>query len=317
MRTIRSHSIELILLTILLSAISYFAYLAYGLMPGSVADQSFTGSRALDHARQVASFGPRPVGSAGNRKAGEWLMRYVASQGWDIIMQPFTLTNGIEAQNIIAIRSPSNSDAPVALIATHIDTRLFADADLNPANHEKASVGANKGASGVALLAELARTVDVENSGHTICLAFFDAEENGGLAGWSANIGSQLFIENLDRSAQRCANPRFAVVVDLVGAKDVRIQPIGNDNQIYAALRQVAAEIGYGQTFGSSPGEVPNNEINWFLQQGIESATISDYTFPFSNSLSDTIDKLDMQSLEQIGRTVEVWLERGGDFESP
>ena len=41
---------------------------------------------------------------------------------------------------------------------------------------------------------------------------------------------------------------------------------------------------------------------------------IIDASYPFVNSLSDTVDKLKPESLEQIGRTLEVWLERGADF---
>ncbi len=141
-------------------------------------------------------------------------------------------------------------------------------------------IGANKGAPGAALLAESARTIDVESSGHTICLAFFDAEENGGIEGWNANIGSQLFLENLGRSAQRCAAPRFVIVVDMVGATNVKIRPIGTDNGIYVALRKVASELGYAQSFDDTPVSIINNNTNWFLQQSIESATISDNTYP-------------------------------------
>lgn len=314
MNTLRSHSIEFILLAVLLIAIGYFAYLAYGLMPSSRADQTFSGSRALDHARQIVSYGPRPVGSPANKKAGDWIVQYVTSQGWDVIVQPFTITNQIPAQNIIAIRSPATADAPVGLVVTHYDTRLVADADPNPANQANPGIGANKGASGVALLAELARTLDIDSSGLTLCLAFFDAEENGGLPGWEPNIGSKLFLENLDRSAVRCAEPRFAIVVDLVGARNVSIHPLGNDTAIEQAIRNVAGELGFAGTFGSDLRQVLSNNTNWFLQHGTESATIADTTYPFTNSLSDTVDKLDIDSLEKVGRTLELWLEQGGDF---
>lgn len=314
MTTIRSHSIELILLSVLLIAIGYFGYLAYGLMPSSRTDQAFSGSRALEHARQVVSYGPRPVGSPANQKAKDWIVQYVTSQGWDVIVQPFTITNQIPAQNVIAIRGPADASAPVGLVVTHYDTRLMADADPNPANREKASVAANKGASGVAVLAELARTLDIESSGLTICLAFFDAEENGGLSGWESNIGSRLFLENLDRSAVRCAAPRFAIVVDLVGGTNLSIHPLTNDSAVEQAIRKVAVELGFGATFSSDLRQPLSNNTNWFLQQDIESATIADTTYPFTDSLSDTVDKLDETSLEKVGRTLEVWLERGGDF---
>lgn len=313
-RMIRSHSVELALLALLIAAIGYFAYLAYGLMPGSVADQPFSGSRALDHARQIASFGPRPVGSTGNKRAGEWIVQYVQGQSWDIVLQPFTATNQLPAQNIIAIRSPNGVNAPVGLVVTHYDSRLLADADPNPANRETAGVAANKSASGVAILAELARTLDIEESGHTICLAFFDAEENGGLPDWEPNIGSRLFLENLDISANRCASPRFVIVVNQVGAANAVIQPIGVDGTLDRALRTIAVELGYGDRFQAVPVETKFNNVNWFLEHGIESATIQDSTYPFTDSLSDTVDKLKSNSLEEVGQTLEVWLERGGDF---
>ncbi|MFN8445044.1 MAG: M28 family peptidase [Caldilineaceae bacterium] len=314
MNTIRSHSIELILLGVLLLAIGYFAYLAYGLMPASRTDQPFSGSRSLENARRLVNYGPRPVGSPANKKAGDWIIQYVTSQGWDVVVQPFTITNQIPAQNIIAIRSPATADAPVGLVVTHYDTRLVADNDPNPANRANPGVGANKGASGVALLTELARTLDIEAGGLTICLAFFDAEENGGLPGWEPNIGSKLFLENLDRSAVRCAAPRFAIVVDLVGASQVQIHPVGDDTPIGQAIRKVAGELGFAETFSTDLRQVQSNNTNWFLQQGTESATIADTTYPFIDSLSDTLDKLDVESLDKVGQTLEVWLERGGDF---
>ncbi len=324
MRALRAHSIEITLLAILLASIAYFAYLAYGLI-GNVVDQPFSGDRSMDYAREVFEFGPRPTGSDANKATREWLVSTLSRYGWEMTIQPFTTTTGLNGAelggagtivgtNVIAIKGPAAQGVPVGMLATHYDTRLVADGDANPASRDRAARGANKGASGVALLVELARTLDVESGGHTLCLVFFDAEENSGLPGWQGQMGSQLFVENLGNSVLRCASPRFAVIVDLVGAEGVVIHPDRLDTPLNLALREIAADIGMEGAFAATPIELPESGKRWFLQNDIPSVSIIDASYPFVNSLSDTVDKLKPESLEQIGRTLEVWLERGADF---
>ena len=62
----------------------------------------------------------------------------------------------------------------------------------------------------------MARTLDVASTDHTICLAFFDAEDNGYIPGWDWILGSRYFVKNLDELGQ-CQSPRYTVIVDMIG----------------------------------------------------------------------------------------------------
>jgi Predicted aminopeptidases len=95
------------------------------------------------------------------------------------------------------------------LIAAHYDTRACADRDLHAPSAPIA--GANDGASGVAVLLELARTLDPQKLHNGVWLAFLDAEDQGGLQGWPWSVGARRMAETL------ATRPQFVIVVDMVG----------------------------------------------------------------------------------------------------
>jgi glutaminyl-peptide cyclotransferase len=307
---LRFYTIELVLVAILLAAVGFFAYLGSGLMQSAASAQQFSGERALEQASEQLGFGFRVTGTDSARQMSDWLAQELVRLNWNVLIEPFTLAEAVQARNIIAVRWGENPGAPI-ILAAHYDTRLVADADANPANQTLASPGANAGASGPALLLELARTLDVAASGHTICLVFLDAEENGGLPGWEANLGSRYFLERLDE-VSRCLNPRFAVVVDLVGNADQQlfIEQTG-DPALSRSIWQTAATLEYGDHF--------RNEARWamptahtvFQQAGIRAAVIGDFDYPHRHTVEDTIDKLSEASFTTVGRTLETWLESG------
>jgi hypothetical protein len=70
---------------------------------------------------------------------------------------------------------------------------FFADNDPNPANQSKPAPGANDGASGVAVLTELARTLPQDSV--PVWLVFFDAEDQGRFDGWDWILGSRAFVK--------------------------------------------------------------------------------------------------------------------------
>ncbi len=195
MRSLRNYSVELALVSALGLAVLFFGYLALGLVPRDSGDEDFAGSRALEAAGRQMAFGARVTATQSNLAMGDWLIDQLTSAGWDVVIQQFSAGAVVNGRNLIAVRSPDQPPAatapasfPVAILATHYDTRLAADGDPNPDNQTNPAPGANNGASGVAVLLELARTIDVNATGHTLCLAFFDADANAGPArlGWAA-----------------------------------------------------------------------------------------------------------------------------------
>ena len=311
MQRIRAYSVELILIAALLASVAFFGYLGFGLLRPDVVNEPFSGEKALANATRQVDFGPRVTGTEASLSMGDWLVEQLRLLGWDVVIQPFTINEQVQGRNIIGVRSPSSQPgAPVIVLATHYDTRLAADADPDPARQQMPTPGANAGASGPAVLLELARTLDIESTQHTVCLAFFDAEANGGLPGWDANIGSQLFVESLPGSVPRCAAPRFVVGVDQVGAIDQRFFPNeAGDAALNAALWETAANLDLDARFLDQSRPMPPSASAAFRDAGIATADLLGVNYPYLATMADTLDKLSSDTLGAVGLVLETWLE--------
>src|SRR5690606_36654189 len=168
------------------------------------------------------------------------------------------------------------------------------------------SPGAVDGASGVAVLLELARTLDLERIPHEIWLAFFDLADNGneGLPGWDWIVGSTYMAENLT------ITPQAVVVVDMVGDADQQFYYDGNSDQaLRETLWNIAAGLGYGASFIPELKYTMIDDHLPFARRGIPAVDIIDFDYPYWHTVEDTSDKASADSLERVGRTIEVWLE--------
>lgn len=310
MSRLRTYSIELILTGTLVAAVFFFGYLGYGLLRPEIINEPFNGDKALANATKLVEFGPRITGTAANAKAGDWLIQQLRLLGWDVVIQPFKIDEGVSGRNIVAVRSNSKPGAPVIMLSTPYDTRLVADADPSAENQRIPTPGANTSAAGAGVLVELARTLDVEATGHTICLGFFDAEQNGGLPGWEANMGSQIYARSLPNSVPRCASPQYVVNLDTIGAADqIYLQDDNADHALQNALWQTAANLDYDRWFVKQAAPHANATQTAFQLRQIPAAVISGLDYRARNTLADTIDKLNAAALQRVGMTLETWLE--------
>lgn len=321
----------------LVAAVGFFGYLGYGLIQADAAVEGYSGESALSYAARQMEFGPRPITSDANDKVKEWLIAELQQAEWRAAVQPFVARVSadavgsdilagslegtlytVESENIIAIKEPEGvDDPPVGLLVTHIDSRVVSDADPDPALQGTPNPGANAGASGTAALLELARTLDVDSTGHRLCLLFLNGEANRGLDGWENSHGIDYFLIGL-RGGQvdQCADPRFAVVVDLVGGANQQIfvertSDVGLSTELWGTARS----LGYEDTI------VP--EVKWLApgphaalnRAGIPAAVMLDYDYPYRDTTLDTVDKLDAESFARVGRVLANWLERGAPLE--
>jgi hypothetical protein len=310
MQRIRAYSIEILLTGALIAAVFFFGYLGYGLLRPEVINEPFSGERALTSAGKLLEFGPRITGTGASIQTGDWLIEQLRLLGWDVVIQPFSVNDQVSGRNIVAVRSNSRPGAPVILLATPYDSRLAADADPDPDNQGQATPGANAAASGVATLLELARTLDVEQSGHTICLGFFDAEQNGGLPGWEPHLGSQIYVRSLPLSVPRCASPRYVVGVEMVGAADQRFfQSEDGDRTLENQLWQAAANLDYADWFPEALRPAFEGVQTAFAAEGMPSAAVVGADYPARFTMEDTLDKLNADTLQRVGMTLETWLE--------
>lgn len=269
-----------------------------GLLAGcSHNNAAFDGQKAYEHVVAQCAFGPRPVGSEESRRTAEYISATLQKLGWVVAMQEFTY-RGVLGRNVIA----SRGTGPLFILGAHYDTRSVANRD--PADPTQPVLGANDGASGVGVLLELARTVDLKDGSVELWLAFFDAEDQGDINGWPFSVGASYMAQHL------AAKPEAVVVVDMVGDQDQQfLWESNSDPALQRTLWAIAAELGYEDNFVQQNGYAIIDDHLPFRQQGLVAVDIIDFDYPYWHTAEDTADKVSPESLQRVGRVLETWLE--------
>lgn len=258
---------------------------------------AFNGERALADVATQLSFGPRWTGSPGHSRTVAWLVATLTAAGWQTEVQTAEI-EGQTVQNVIARRGTGKE---WVLLGAHYDTRLVADEDPDPARRVEPVPGANDGASGVAVLLELARVLPPELD-KEVWLVFFDAEDNGRIPGWDWILGSRAFVAAL------VGAPDAVVIVDLVGDADLQLYYEHNsDAELSAEIWAVAARLGYQQFIPELKYSILDDHTP-FLQAGIRAIDIIDFDYPYWHTTADTLDKVSAESLAAVGATLLAWL---------
>ena len=315
MKRLRYYSIEIALIAVLGGAVAYFGYLGYGLLAPAYAKEPFSGERAHFYAAQQTDFGERTAGSEGGVLAGDWLTTELSGLGWDVIVQSYMTGESVTARNIVAQIGDGPEAGPVVLVSTHYDTRAYADRDPDENKRTQPAPGANAGGSGTGVLLELARTLDVEATGHTVCLVFFDGEDNGGLTGWEYAMGSEEFLQRIDVDIPRCRSPRAAVYLDMVGGREAHIAAISPAMpSLSENLKRTAERIGYANVFQGPHMRDEVDALTRFGEAGVPAVMLAESDYEYRHTTSDTLDKISAGTLQQIGDVLKAWLEEGALF---
>jgi glutaminyl-peptide cyclotransferase len=258
---------------------------------------SFSGREAFAHVEAQMKLGPRPTGSEAWRAEGDYIVRQLKKAGWAVEEQRHAY-QGTRIRNIIGRKG----SGPVIILGAHYDTRLRADQDRN--NPAAPVPGANDGASGVAVLLELARSLDARKLSHEVWLSFFDAEDDGDLDGWEWTVGSRFMAQDLS------VRPEVVIVVDMVGDADQQIYYERNSDPAWSRrIWDVAHRLGYDQYLIPVAGHAVYDDHIPFAQKGIPAVDIIDFDYPYWHTVEDTTDKVSAESLERVGRTLQVLLE--------
>jgi len=261
--------------------------------------RTFTGDIAYPWVVRQCELGFRITGTEANLQAGNMIIEELQALGWETREQTFTYKD-TPVRNILAWRG----DGPAVLLGAHYDTRRSADAE----DPSQPVMGANDGASGVAVLLELARALDWEHVDQRVYLAFFDAEDNGRLDGWDWIVGSTYMAKHWGEEGEP---PLEAMVlVDMIGDADQQIYYERNsDAKLSQTLWTIAAQLGYDTRIIPQPKHSMIDDHIPFAQQGIPAVDMIDFDYPYWHTTQDTPDKVSAESLEAVGRTLEVWLE--------
>lgn len=274
----------------------------------------FDAQRAFGILKKQCEFGPRPPGSTAHRETQNYLYTELKKYANSVTLQPHQYeTKGVTLQlnNILAefgpkaeAVSPATADGlsgETLLLAAHWDTRPFADRDPKPENQDKPILGANDGASGVAVLLEIARVLKQHPPPRRVIIVLFDGEDYGRSTD-DMFIGSRFFAQNLGKW-----RPDYGILLDMVGDKDLNI-PIegyswGANREFTQAIWNRAEVLGL-TPFQQRVGAAILDDHVPLIKVGIPMVNIIDFTYPYWHTVEDTVDKCSPKSLEVVAMLV-------------
>lgn len=258
---------------------------------------NFDGQRAYADVETQVAFGPRIPGTPGHAQVQEWIGNELESVGWTVEVQT-SESMGHPIENIVAKRG---NQSPQIIIGAHYDSRIFADNDPDAANHTEPVPAANDGASGVAVLLGLARSLPADTD--PVWLVFFDAEDNGRIESWDWILGSREFVKI------NPVQPRAVVIVDMIGDKDLEIYRELNSNvELTDEIWATAKSLGYEDKFIDEYRHSMIDDHTPFLDAGIPAIDIIDFDYPYWHTIEDTPDKVAAESLMAVGETLRIWI---------
>src|SRR5947207_11281687 len=184
---------------------------------------SFDAGLAFENLKTLCNFGPRNHGSDGKARAEKWIQEKLTEAGAEVSLHEFNYTpvqsqNAEHFINIVGRIRPTAE--PRVMIGTHYDTRSWADHDPNKELRSTPIIGANDGASGVAVLLEMARIWKNDPPPVGVDLIFFDGEDFG-RAGAEDDyfIGSKAWARD-----HPDYKPVWGIVLDMIGDSSLQIR---------------------------------------------------------------------------------------------
>ena len=266
------------------------------------ANAAFDAKRAFAALEKQCEFGPRPPGSAAHRETQNYLFTELQKYANSTELQPHVYkakSATLHLNNILAeFGAPSGE---TILLAAHWDTRPFADHDPKPENRDKPILGANDGASGVAVLLEIARVLKEHPPPRRVVIVLFDGEDYGRTTD-DMFIGSRFFAKNLGKW-----KPDYGILLDMVGDKDLTL-PI--ERHSWTANREFTEAIwNRASTLGLAPfqqrlGNAIMDDHVPLIKVGIPMVDIIDFDYPYWHTIEDTVDKCSPKSLEVVATLV-------------
>jgi hypothetical protein len=273
----------------------------------------FDGERAYEYLVEQCNIGTRISGTEGNRKLRDRMEEHFAGLGAQVKRQPFQSRHPlsgdpVEMENIVASWHPERTSRVV--IGAHFDTRPFPDKETNPRKKTATFLGANDGASGVAVLMEMAHALSDLKTSLGVDLVAFDAEELVYDEKGEYCLGSQHFADQYRRAG---AQKRYVagIVVDMVGGDPMAIYP---DREGYRQAPRLVEEIWNiakrlkASSFKTGRFYEVNDDHIPLLEVGIPAIDIIDFSYKYWHLASDTPDKCSAASLAQVGGVLVEWL---------
>lgn len=283
-----------------------FACVCISCIPTVSEVPTFDADRAFADLVKQTEFGTRVPGTEPHSACGAWLTAQLSAGADSVWTQNFTafvplMNDSMPFTNIIAHFRAGKSKR--VLLGAHWDTRPIADNDPDSANWRTPILGANDGASGVAVLLEIARALSAQSPPVGVDIVFFDGEDLGRPGHddeWS--IGARHYASILKRKYE------WVIIVDMVGDKDLTIYREGYSYQYAREFQDriwnAAAALSDTVTFRPEiEFDIMDDHVP-FLMKGMPAVDIIDLRYPYWHTIGDTVDKCAPESLARVGRVI-------------
>lgn len=280
--------------------------------PEPVAWRAFRGDKALAHVKALCDIGPHPSGSPDLARALEYLEKELKAAGWITQREQFTDVTPYGQLPFFNLRArwpvPGVADqwsrpGTDVLLCSHYDTKFFSSFVF---------VGANDSGSSTGLLLEAARVLPQNPwTAARVELVFFDGEE--AVVDFRQDQASGEFTDGLYgsryharaiRSRPKELQPKYGILFDMVGDKDLRIEfPANTSSRLNGFAFKAAEELGKRPQFGTMRTELVDDHVP-LARIGMEVTDFIDFSYEAHwHKPSDTFDKLSAESLTTVGQT--------------
>ena len=274
-----------------------------------------SGDRAYRHIRTQVAFGPRVPGTAGHRKQLEWMLEYLRERADTVVQQSWThsttMGTSIPLTNLFARFNPEAEDR--VLLVAHWDTRPTADEDADETKRGHPISGANDGASGTALLLEIAQILSQHKPPIGVDLLFVDGED---YAPGNMYLGAKYFAAHPPPSYR----PLYGILVDMIADQNPSYPIESNSKEmapeVVDRVWRTAEQLGYGNYFTrKSQGAIEDDHIP-LNQAGFRTIDIIDFDYGPGNSYwhtsQDVLENTAPKGLEVVGNVLLELIFRGG-----
>ena len=290
------------------------------IVENKISKPAFSSDSTYLFIQEQLNFGARVPGTAAQQKCATYFEQKLKNYGATVITQKTNVVvyNGksVPCINVIASYNPTVKRR--LLICTHWDSRPFADQDDSAAT--KPILAADDGASGSAVLLEIARQLQIKNPLIGIDLIFLDVEDYGQpeyeleqRQGDFYCLGTQYWCKNPHVPNYKAEN---GILLDMVGAKDATFtyEGISMDYapQFMKQVWQTAAQLGYANFFvKNNTAQIIDDHYYINTLTNIPTIDIINRTYKTTNGFAqhwhtheDNIDIIDKVTLQAVGETV-------------
>ena len=240
---------------------------------------------------------------------------YLGDRADTVVLQEFEHTGPegerLELTNVFA-RFRTDLPDRVLLVA-HWDTRPTADAEGDPEDRARPIPGANDGASGVAVLLELADVLSRHSPPLGVDLRLVDGED---YATDHMYLGAIHFAEHKPLGYE----PLYGVLVDMVADRTPVYPQEGYSRQyapeVVERVWRMAERLGYARYFPRSPGIAVSDDHVPLNEAGIRTIDIIDFDYGPGNAywhtLDDDLENVSPEGLGVVGTVLAELIYRGG-----